>query len=65
MSGTLEGGRAAAKTIKEKHGEDFYKRIGAMPHKRGEGFKNRERARTAGALGGRKSRRVQKDEPSS
>lgn len=29
MSGSIEGGKAAAKTNKERHGADFYKKIGA------------------------------------
>lgn len=63
MAGTLEGGQAAAKTNKEKYGEDFYKKIGAMGGKKGKtgGFyANRELARVAGAKGGRISRRSKK-----
>ena len=30
MSGSKLGGEKAAKTNKEKHGEDFYKRIGTF-----------------------------------
>lgn len=30
MAGNREGALKAAKTNKEKHGEDFYKKIGAM-----------------------------------
>lgn len=61
MSGTIEGGKAAAKTNKQRHGEDFYARIGA---KGGavtgveKGFRaNRELARIAGAKGGSISKR--------
>lgn len=30
MAGTLEGNRKVAKVNRKRHGEDFYKRIGAM-----------------------------------
>lgn len=55
MSGTVEGGKNAAKKNKAKYGADFYKLIGAKGGKRGRTggfFKNRELARKAGALGG-------------
>jgi len=61
MAGTKEGGRAAAQTNKAKYGSDFYARIGAIGGKKGRTggfFANRELARTAGAIGGRKSRRT-------
>lgn len=61
MAGTKEGGQAAAKTNKQKYGEGFYGRIGAMGGKKGKTggfFANRELARIAGAKGGRKSRRT-------
>lgn len=60
MVGTLEGGRKAAVTNKLRHGEDFYKRIGSKGGQNGftGGFAaDRERARIAGAKGGKKSRR--------
>jgi len=60
MAGTKAGGKAAAQTNKELHGEDFYKRIGAIGGKKGTtgGFwADRELARTAGAKGGQTSRR--------
>ena len=60
MSGTIEGGRKAAATNKKEHGEDFYKRIGQIGGRNGHtgGFAaDPERARRAGAKGGRKSRR--------
>lgn len=60
MPGTVEGGRAAAATNKEKYGSDFYAKIGAKGGKNGHtgGFHaNRELARLAGSKGGRKSRR--------
>lgn len=60
MAGTKAGGKRAAETNIKRHGEDFYKRIGAIGGKRGTtgGFAaNRELARIAGAKGGRISRR--------
>jgi general stress protein YciG len=63
MAGTQLGGKAAAKRNKEKYGADFYAKIGAMGGKKGHtgGFyANRELARTAGAKGGRISRRTKK-----
>jgi general stress protein YciG len=62
MAGSIEGGKRAAATNKLKYGENFYKKIGAEGGKRGTtgGFyANRELARTAGAKGGRISRRTQ------
>ena len=63
MAGTKAGGEAAAKTNKAKYGPDFYAKIGAAGGKKGKtgGFyANRELARSAGALGGRVSRRSKK-----
>ena len=60
MAGTKEGAKKASQTNKELYGEDFYKRIGAVGGRLGKtgGFyANRELARTAGAKGGRISRR--------
>ena len=60
MSGTIEGGRKAAKTNLERYGKDFYKINGAKGGRNGHtgGFaSNRELARVAGAKGGRISRR--------
>lgn len=60
MSGTKAGGIKAAKTNLERHGADFYKRIGQKGGQNGHtgGFAaNRELARAAGAKGGRISRR--------
>lgn len=60
MSGTKVGGIKAAKTNLERHGADFYKRIGQKGGQNGHtgGFAaNRELARTAGAKGGSISRR--------
>jgi hypothetical protein len=61
MAGTKAGGQAAALTNKQQYGEDFYKRIGAMGGKNGHigGFyARRDIARSAGAEGGRISRRA-------
>lgn len=61
MAGTKAGGKAAAKTNKAKYGADFYGRIGAIGGRKGKtgGFyANRELARTAGAKGGKISRRT-------
>lgn len=69
MAGTLEGGIKAAAKNKSKYGKDFYARIGQMGGKIGrtggfaskvvgaDGLTGRQRASTAGAIGGRKSRR--------
>lgn len=60
MSGTVSGGKAAARTNKAKYGSDFYAKIGSKGGKLGKtgGFyANRELARIAGAKGGRISRR--------
>lgn len=64
MAGTKAGGKAAAATNKAKYGPDFYAKIGAKGGKLGTtgGFAaNRELARTAGAKGGRLSRRTKKN----
>ena len=60
MSGTKEGARKAYKTIIEKNGPDFYRRIGHIGGKNGHtgGFAaNPTLARLAGLLGGRRSKR--------
>lgn len=61
MAGTKEGALKTIMVIKQKYGEDFYRRIGAIggvaksPNK---GFgADRERAKLAGMKGGRISRR--------
>lgn len=60
MSGTKVGGSKAAITNKQKHGADFYVRIGRKGGKKGHtgGFAaNPELAREAGRKGGKKSKR--------
>ena len=69
MSGTVKGGKKAAQTNIKLHGKDFYKEIGRKGGKRSstggfasqkvglDGLTGLERARIAGAKGGRKSRR--------
>ena len=60
MAGTVAGGLKASQTNKTIHGSDFYQRIGQLGGQRGHtgGFyANRELARTAGALGGKISKR--------
>ena len=64
MAGNKIGGAKAAATNIKKYGADFYARIGAEGGKNGNtgGFyKNRELARIAGAIGGRKSKRKTND----
>lgn len=60
MSGTIQGGKTAAQTNKERYGDDWYKRIGSIGGKKGTtgGFAaNRELAREAGKIGGQRSRK--------
>lgn len=60
MAGTKTGGKKCAEVNKRKYGNDFYVKIGAMGGRVGRTggfFANRELARTAGAIGGRKSKR--------
>lgn len=61
MAGTKEGGLKAARTNREKYGDEYYANIGAAGGKKGHtgGFANKELARRAGAIGGRKSRRAE------
>jgi len=73
VSGTIEGGLAAAKANKERYGDDWYARIGAIGGKNGktggfaaekvgkDGLTGRERASVAGYRGGIKSKRIRKD----
>jgi uncharacterized protein YcfJ len=60
MAGNKNGGKKAAETTKRKYGSSFYAKIGALGGVKGTtgGFyARRDIARTAGAIGGRKSRR--------
>ena len=69
MAGTKEGGRKAAATNKKKYGEDFYIRNGAKGGKAShtggfaaqgvgkDGLTGLERAKIAGAKGGKISKR--------
>lgn len=60
MAGTQAGGIKAAKSNKERHGADFYQKIGAKGGANGTtgGFAaNPELARIAGKKGGQISRR--------
>lgn len=66
----VASGLKAAETNRTKHGEDFYARINAESHAKGhkggfasdsigkDGLTGRERARLAGAKGGKKSRKL-------
>lgn len=68
MAGSKSGGKRAAQTNKERHGEDFYQRIGKLSNaswekngRKPRGFAaNRELARSAGRQGGLKSRKGEK-----
>lgn len=60
MSGTRAGSLKAVKTIKENHGEDYYKKIGSLGGKAQvpKGFAmNPKLASEAGSKGGKISRR--------
>lgn len=69
MSGTVEGGRKAYQKNIQRHGRDFYAKIGQMGGQRGhsggfasdkvgpDGLTGRQRARVAGSKGGKISRR--------
>lgn len=60
MAGTKEGAKKASATNRERHGDDFYSRIGRKGGKNGHtgGFAvNPELAKIAGAKGGRISKR--------
>jgi hypothetical protein len=63
MAGTAKGGRLAAQRNKQRHGPDFYARIGRMGGQKGHtggfaaGEEGRKRASYYGAIGGSISRR--------
>lgn len=63
MAGTPKGGRIAANKNKQKHGADFYSRIGKMGGQASKtggfaaGEEGRKRASHYGAIGGSISRR--------
>jgi len=60
MAQTKEGAKKAVFSIKQKHGEDFYKIIGSKGGKKsttGGFYANRELASKVGRIGGTKSRR--------
>jgi general stress protein YciG len=60
MAGTKAGAIKARDTNYEKHGKDFYKKIGSKGGKKGHTggfFSNRELAKKAGQKGGRISKR--------
>lgn len=64
MAGTVEGGRKASLTNKQRYGSDFYANIGAKGGKLGHtgGFyANRKLASEAGRKGGTISRRTKKN----
>ena len=70
MAGTRNGGLSAAETNRKRHEADFYARIGAIGSAKpklggfacqqvgADGLTGKERARIAGARGGRRNRRV-------
>lgn len=60
MAGSINGGKKAAATNKEKYGDNFYRTIGAIGGKKGHtgGFyANRELTSEVGRKGGLVSRR--------
>lgn len=66
MAGNKEGGLKAAETNRQKHGEDFYSKLGRLGGKvtgTKKGFAaNPALAKVAGRKGGRTSRRKAKNE---
>jgi hypothetical protein len=66
MAGTTQGGRLAAQKNKQRHGADFYAKIGRLGGRRGHsggfaaGVEGRKRASYYGAKGGSVSRRPSK-----
>lgn len=66
MSGTKTGGQLAATKNRQRHGADYYKRIGALGGKKsrtGGFFGNPELASIAGKKGGRISKRKKALQP--
>jgi general stress protein YciG len=69
MSGTVDGGKQAAETNRERYGDDYYKVIGSKGGMRtiADGAKPKgfaqdiERARIAGAKGGKISKRPKRN----
>lgn len=64
MPGTIDGGKKAAATNKQRYGMSFYEQIGRLggTKSRGGGFaKNRDLAVLAGRKGGQASRRKKAD----
>ena len=65
MAGTRAGGKKAAATIKAKHGEDFYRKLGEMPGNKGfasektdkNGMNGFQRAKVYGSVAGQISAR--------
>lgn len=74
MPGTRKGGKSASSIIREKYGDNHYKRIGKLGggKSRGGGFASTQvgkdgltgsqRAKLAGRIGGQLSKRSKKDE---
>ena len=63
MAGTKRGGRKAANTNRQRHGDDFYARIGSMGGRKtdvAKGFAamSPEKRSAAGRKGGRRSSRA-------
>lgn len=73
MSGTREGAIKTSKTNRERHGADFYARIGALGGKKSKnggfasdkvdknGLTGAERAKKYGRIGGAKSKRGKRE----
>lgn len=64
MSGTVAGGLKTKKTISERYGSDWYKKIGKLGGKACNPYKgfgsSQERAKEAGRIGGKISKRRKK-----